>query len=92
MEGWIVLLHEYVDGRDADLSPGSPDVPLVLDTLVVLNEALTPCPGEVPEVAVNIAGLQAKAASLLAGELPYRAMLEQVRRRFGRCSYPGSRC
>ncbi|WP_433367897.1 hypothetical protein [Streptosporangium sp. CA-115845] len=40
VEGWIVLLHEYVDGRDADLSPGSPDVPLVLDTLVVLNEAL----------------------------------------------------
>ncbi|WP_326645239.1 hypothetical protein OG884_12555 [Streptosporangium sp. NBC_01755] len=45
VEEWIVLLHEYVDGRDADLSPGSPDVPLVLDTLVVLNEALTPHPG-----------------------------------------------
>ncbi|MEV4747588.1 phosphotransferase [Streptosporangium sp. NPDC049248] len=71
-----MLLHEYVDGRDADLSPGSPDVPLVLDTLVVLNEALTPCPGGFPEVAVNIAGLQAKAASLLTGELPDRAMYE----------------
>ena len=76
VDGWIVLLHEYVDGRDADLSPGSPDVPLALDTLVVLNEALTPCPGGLPEVAVNIAGLQAKAASLLAGELPDRAMYE----------------
>ncbi|MFI6451916.1 hypothetical protein ACIBF6_10200 [Streptosporangium amethystogenes] len=41
-------LHEYVDGRDADLSPRSPDVPLVLDTLLVLNEALTPCPGQLP--------------------------------------------
>ncbi|MGW0590954.1 phosphotransferase family protein [Streptosporangium sp. NPDC002607] len=80
--GGIVLLHEYVDGRDADLSPGSPDVPLVLDTLVVLNEALTPCPGGVPEVAVNIAGLQAKAASLLAGELPDRAVYETALDRF----------
>ncbi|MEU4410611.1 phosphotransferase [Streptosporangium sp. NPDC023963] len=79
VEGWIVLLHEYVDGRDADLSPGSPDVPLVLDTLVVLNEALTPCPGDVPDVAANIAMLQAKAARLLAlppEELPHRAMYE----------------
>ncbi|WP_440068793.1 phosphotransferase family protein [Streptosporangium sp. OZ121] len=79
VEGWIVLLHEYVDGRDADLSPGSPDVPLVLDTLAVLNEALTPCPGDVPDVAANIAMLQAKAARLLAlppEELPHRAMYE----------------
>ncbi|MER6827566.1 phosphotransferase [Streptosporangium sp. NPDC000563] len=76
VDGWIVLLHEYVDGRDADLSPGSPDVPLVLDTVAILNEALTPCPGGLPEVAVNIAGLQAKAAALLAGELPDRAMYE----------------
>ncbi|MEV4383916.1 phosphotransferase [Streptosporangium sp. NPDC049644] len=82
VDGWIVLLHEYVDGRDADLSPGSPDVPLVLDTLVVLNEALTPCPGGLPEVAVNIAGLQAKAASLLSGELPYRSMYETALGRF----------
>ncbi|MGS2645453.1 phosphotransferase family protein [Streptosporangium sp. G12] len=79
VEGWIVLLHEYVDGRDADLSPGSPDVPLVLDTLAVLNEALTPCPGDVPDVAANIAMLQAKAARLLTlppEELPHRAMYE----------------
>ncbi|MFI6451914.1 phosphotransferase family protein [Streptosporangium amethystogenes] len=82
VDGWIVLLHDYLDGRDADLSPGSPDVPLVLDTLVVLNEALTPCPGEVPEVAVNVAGLQAKAASLLAGELPDRTMYETALDRF----------
>ncbi|MEV0752364.1 phosphotransferase [Streptosporangium sp. NPDC050280] len=78
VDGWIVLLYEYVNGRDADLSPGSPDVPLVLDTLVVLNEALTPCPDGLPEVAVNIAGLQAKAASLLAGELPDRSMYEKA--------------
>ncbi|WP_344748833.1 phosphotransferase family protein [Streptosporangium vulgare] len=79
VDGWIVLLHEYVDGRDADLSPGSPDVPLVLDTLAVLNEALTPCPGDVPDVAANIAGLQAKAARLLAfptEDLPHRAMYQ----------------
>ncbi|MER5646041.1 aminoglycoside phosphotransferase family protein [Streptosporangium sp. NPDC002524] len=87
VEGWIVLLHEYVDGRDADLSPGSPDVPLVLDTLVALNESLTPCPGQdaVPGVAANVAMLQAKAARLLAlpaEELPYRAMYEAALGRF----------
>ncbi|WP_157594874.1 hypothetical protein [Streptosporangium amethystogenes] len=59
------MLHEYVDGRDADLSPGSPDVPLVPDTLVVLNEALTRTP-----VAFRLSPLQAKAASLLTEELP----------------------
>ncbi|GAA2873056.1 hypothetical protein GCM10010517_33550 [Streptosporangium fragile] len=87
VEGWIVLLHEYVDGRDADLSPGSPDVPLVLDTLMVLNETLTPCPGRdgIPDVAENVAMLQAKAAHLLAlpaGDLPYRAMYETALRGF----------
>ncbi|MFI6451892.1 hypothetical protein ACIBF6_10080 [Streptosporangium amethystogenes] len=31
-------------GSQATTRPGSPNMPLVLDILIVLNEALTPCP------------------------------------------------
>ncbi|MER6171383.1 phosphotransferase [Streptosporangium sp. NPDC001681] len=88
VEGWIVLLYEYLDGRDADLSPGSPDIWRVLDTVTVLGETLTPCPaqgGSVPDVAGNVVGLQVKAARLLEGSvggLLYRAMYETALRGF----------
>jgi hypothetical protein len=42
--GWVVMLFGYIDGRDADLSPGSPDLPGVLDTLVRLGDILSSCP------------------------------------------------
>jgi hypothetical protein len=47
-DGWLMLCFEYVEGRHADLSPGSPDLPAVAATLSALAVALTPCP--VPKV------------------------------------------
>ena len=44
-EEWDVLAFEYVAGRHADYSPGSPDLPLVIDTMRRLSSI--PCP-EVP--------------------------------------------
>lgn len=41
-EGWHVLGFEYVDGRVADYRPGSADLPLVLDTLRTLGNAVCP--------------------------------------------------
>jgi hypothetical protein len=42
--GWLVLGYEHVDGRHADLSPGSPDLSRVAGALDVLAATLTPCP------------------------------------------------
>ena len=41
-DGWNVLAFECISGRHADYSPGSADLPLVLDTMRRLGE--TPCP------------------------------------------------
>jgi Ser/Thr protein kinase RdoA (MazF antagonist) len=74
--GWISLLFEYVDGRAADLSPGSPDVPATLATVAQLGHLLTPSPAAVgPLVADNIDRLLVKGRHLLAkppGVLPHR--------------------
>lgn len=40
--GWLVVGFDYVNGRRADYSPNSPDIPLVLDVLDALGQ--TPCP------------------------------------------------
>ncbi|WP_067489462.1 phosphotransferase family protein [Actinomadura hibisca] len=68
-EGWVSLLLEHLDGRDADLSPGSPDLPGVLAALRRLNSLRT---GEksMPPVADNLAALQDKAAALADKQLP----------------------
>jgi hypothetical protein len=42
--GWVVLVADDVDGRHADLSPGSPDIGAVLETVSALEGVLTPCP------------------------------------------------
>jgi hypothetical protein len=47
--GWLLAGYETVPGEHADLSPGSPDVPVVVDALSRLAEELTPSPA--PEVA-----------------------------------------
>ncbi|WP_131938508.1 phosphotransferase [Actinomadura bangladeshensis] len=60
--GWHLLVFEYIDGaRSADLSPGSPDLPGVIDTLVRLGTAgdMLPC------VTVNLDLLHRVAAELL---------------------------
>ncbi|MGW8356526.1 hypothetical protein [Streptomyces wedmorensis] len=41
---WYVLAFEYLQGRHPDLSPHSPDLPLVLDAVANLHATLTPCP------------------------------------------------
>ncbi|MCD0450582.1 hypothetical protein LO762_15485 [Actinocorallia sp. API 0066] len=40
--GWLIVGFDHVEGRRADYSPLSPDIPLVLDLLDRLSE--TPCP------------------------------------------------
>ncbi|MFB7613182.1 phosphotransferase [Kitasatospora sp. NPDC056181] len=42
--GWQLLGFEYVSGRVADLSPGSPDLPAVARTLSDAADRLTPVP------------------------------------------------
>ncbi|NKZ03021.1 phosphotransferase family protein [Actinomadura latina] len=60
--GWHLLVFEYIDGaRGADLSPGSPDLPAVIDTLARLGGA----GGALPCVTANLDTLQRTAAELL---------------------------
>jgi hypothetical protein len=42
--GWLLLGFDVVPGRHADLSAGSPDLPLLAATLAELTARLTPCP------------------------------------------------
>lgn len=42
--GWLLLGFEHVTGQHANLSPGSPDLPLIADTVSALASELTPCP------------------------------------------------
>jgi aminoglycoside phosphotransferase (APT) family kinase protein len=66
--GWLVMVFDYLaDARDADLSPGSPDLPGVLDTMKAIADAEA-CDCTRP-VAENVSALQVKAAKML-GRLP----------------------
>ncbi|MFC4535416.1 phosphotransferase [Sphaerisporangium dianthi] len=78
-DGWIVMLFDHLeDGREADLSPASPDVPTVLDLVARLGDTLTPCPAsDPPLVADNVGFLLAKGRHLLdkpEGVLPHRTL------------------
>jgi hypothetical protein len=42
--GWLLLGFDHVDGRRPDFSPGSPDIPLVVDALTECAAILTPSP------------------------------------------------
>ncbi|GAA2118786.1 phosphotransferase family protein [Actinomadura alba] len=76
--GWALMLFEYLPGDSADLTPGSPDLPEVLQTVAWLGDMLTPCEWpDAPAVALNVEPLLDKAAALLRkpdGELPNGAM------------------
>jgi hypothetical protein len=78
--GWLVMAFDYLDVRDADLSPGSPDLEGVLAFLATISAAATW--DAAPPVAVNVTALQDKADALLSkqpGGLPwdlYRALIE----------------
>jgi aminoglycoside phosphotransferase (APT) family kinase protein len=63
-EGWLVMLFAYLDAADADLSPGSVDLPRVIAALRAI--AAAPAAATAPSVAGNVAALQDKAAALLA--------------------------
>lgn len=60
---WIAMLFEYMDGRGADLTPLSPDVPSVMSTIAVLSSHTAT--HILPPVAVHIRGLQEKAGRLI---------------------------
>jgi Ser/Thr protein kinase RdoA (MazF antagonist) len=73
---WIVMLFEHLDGRRADLSPGSADVPAVLAALDKLGTLGAP-ELDAPLVADNVAFLVAKGRHLMAkrpDEVPDQAM------------------
>lgn len=60
--GWLLLAFEAVDGRHADLSPGSRDVPGALDAVALLGDTLTPCPWpDAPPVTDKLNGMTAVA-------------------------------
>lgn len=63
--GWDVLVFDAIDGRHADLSAGSPDVPLVADAL---HRAQGMAPAWLPRLADRFAGvLDAGQLALLDG-------------------------
>jgi aminoglycoside phosphotransferase (APT) family kinase protein len=62
--GWLVMVHDFLDARDADLSPGSPDLDRVLAALTEISAASAW--DSLPPVTANLAALQDKAAVLLA--------------------------
>jgi hypothetical protein len=91
---WLVIVHEYVNdnSRHADLTPGSTDLPAVLDTLARLEALLTPAPKGGAEVATNVEALRAKGRHLLgkpAGELEHRDLYERAVSRFDAAALAG---
>ena len=79
-DGWLVMVLDFLDARDADLSPGSPDLDGVLTALAAISAARVW--DAAPRVIANVTALQDKAAALL-GKQPggqpsdrYRAAIE----------------
>ncbi|MFC4905775.1 phosphotransferase family protein [Actinomadura gamaensis] len=89
--GWVVMVFEYVEGREADLSPGSSDLPEVTALLRRLA-SLTVWP-DAPPVARNMGALRDKAGALLAGRTggEHRKLCRTVLERFDQDSVAGDR-
>ncbi|NRQ32083.1 hypothetical protein HII36_09560 [Nonomuraea sp. NN258] len=68
MDGWYATTWQYINdnARHADLSPGSDDLPRVLDTLALLGTQLTPAPAGATPVIDNVEALLNKGRHLLA--------------------------
>lgn len=62
--GWLLMVFEHAGGHDADLSPGSADLPAVSGTVQAIGAARAW--DGAPPVAANVAALQDKASRLLA--------------------------
>jgi aminoglycoside phosphotransferase (APT) family kinase protein len=78
--GWLVMVFDYLDARDADLSPNSPDLDGALGALAAIGAV--PAWGAVPLAAENVAALQDKAAALLAKQadgLPWNMYRAAIR-------------
>lgn len=60
--GWDLTTFEYVAGRQPDLSPGSPDLPAVLDAIAQINAARVP---GLPSASFNLRPMRSAAAQLL---------------------------
>lgn len=71
-DGWLVTVFEYINdnSRHVDLTPGSPDLPAVLDTVSLLGALLTPCPRGAAPVIDNILPLLAKHSHLRDKGIP----------------------
>ncbi|AQZ63025.1 unnamed protein product [[Actinomadura] parvosata subsp. kistnae] len=77
--GWHAMAFEYVNdnAHHADLSPGSNDLPAVLDTMALLAAMLTPCPNGAMPVSDNVKALVAKGRAMLdKPDLPDRKLYE----------------
>lgn len=66
-DGWLVMAFDYLEARDADLSPGSPDLDGVLTAVTAISSAQAW--DGAPPVAVNVAALRGKADALLGKQL-----------------------
>ena len=62
--GWLVMVFDYLEARDTDLSPGSPDLDGALAALASIG--VVPAWDAAPLVTENVTALQEKAAALLA--------------------------
>jgi phosphotransferase family enzyme len=58
-DGWLLLGFDHVTGRHADLSPASPDLAVVGNTVNTLVRELAHCPAEAPNLAEQWARLAA---------------------------------
>lgn len=63
-DGWLLMVFDFLEARDADLSPGSPDLDGVLATLASVSAARAW--SGAPRVTANLPILEDKAARLLA--------------------------
>ncbi|MFC7219306.1 phosphotransferase [Streptomyces polyrhachis] len=67
--GWELLVFDWIDGRHADLSPGSPDLTAVADVLAAAQAIRAPDGLPVPQLADRLAPyLGAGGRELLRGE------------------------
>jgi hypothetical protein len=75
-DGWNVLSFEHVAGRHADYSPGSPDLPKVIDAMRIDDplppEGVAGMPagwwsGDIADVHVHLGALSIFQIAILAG-------------------------